>query len=900
MKRMEIGEFMGKISEHKTVGEYIIKGREYEKDGTLISALNCYLSALSLDSEHRFALYRVGAIYYELGNYESAIYYLEEAIRLSPNQLDAYSYLWNCYGKLGDYKKAVEIINKALNVDSNYKKAKQMKTEMTNKLNEIYLIRGLECFKNKNYNDAISYFKDYLSIMPDCGKCYYYMGTCYFVLGKYHDAISNYTKCVKLCPDEYKTMILKRIGMCHFNLNDYKNTIQKLSLIDNQDVESMYYIGMSYLKLGDAKKAESLFKKIISCNSNICLLKGDTGDYCYKIGKEYYLLKKYNKAIEYLNKSIELKPKNTGFWSFKGKVCYEMGNYHESEKCFKKVLSKNKNDSVAIKYLEKIKKKLHSKTSSHKKYGKSKEYGSKDYNLADNSTNINTKSIAKAQSNIRPYNNYKTKDNNYKTTYYKRLNKSQYYEHMVNKKCGNSFISTLKIQLSKIGLVNKNLAKALILEQKVKEYYNKRDINSMVDTYEKIIDLLPNKKSDKYKIVKAKYMYFKGIYHIINKQYKVAISDIETATNIFSELKLIDCMLISMSSQIFAMKYINESKVPDYINKLKMQYELDSISNIEKYEAYYNINIDYYKHKSKICRRNKDYSLAMLSSEKEMKWAEKAYNKFKNKNFKKAMLHATRMYWNTLAKYNESLRLYEDAYKCYMDSGNIAKEMGNLRMAYEEYARAYRCKALVNFKDKDEFIKYVDNAIEYALKSKKDEVINYIYGFKYENLAANIHCDSIDEAIGNLKKAYEYYIKSDEYNTAVVRVKYHFLNAKLNWTKQKYEEALSEINKAQQIYNECSVKKRFLLARISSDKLLYEFYVLLKKGEISSSIGKLRDYLDTFVGKGKHSKKYKFFNTLYLGMVLLAEGDYNYETISKIDELKACAKDNELNNLYKY
>lgn len=34
-------------------------------------------------------------------------------------------------------------------------------------------------------------------------------------------------------------------------------------------------------------------------------------------------------------------------------------------------------------------------------------------------------------------------------------------------------------------------------------------------------------------------------------------------------------------------------------------------------------------------------------------------------------------------------------------------------------------------------------------------------------------------------------------------------------------------------------------------------------------------------------------------MILLAEGNYNYETISKIDELKMEAMDNDLNNLYK-
>ena len=889
-------------SEHKkTVGEYITKGRDYEKNGALVSALNCYLSALSLDPEHKFALYRVGVIYYELENYESAIYYLEKSIRLSPNQVDAYSYLWNCYGKLGNYKKAVEVVNKALNVNPNYKKAKQMKTEMANKLNESYLKKGLEYFKNNEYNDAISYFKKYLSIMPDCGKCYYYIGECYFALKKYSDAISNYNRCIELCPKEYSNTILKRIGLCYFNLNDFKNAIQKLSLIENQDAESYYYIGMSYLKLGDSSNAESIFKKMSSNKSN---LNGSIGSYCYKIGKEYYSLKKYDKALEYLNRSTDLNPKSAGFWHLKGKVYYEIGKYADAKKCFDIVLKKDKNNTGALNHLEKINEEL-SKTS-YKKHSKS-DYKSNNksnkcslvsYPENKAKTTTTTKSNTITQSNRSSHNNYKRRDD-YKPTHYKRLNKHDSYESIINKKCGNSIINALKIFLSKIRLINKNFAKAMVLERKVKEYYNKGDIKSMIDTYEKIIDLLPNKKSDDYKLINAKYMYFMGIYNLMNRHYDTAISNIETAANIFSELKLIDCMLMSINSQTIAMKSLDEDKIIEYIGWIKLRYQLEDIPNIKRYEAYYNIEITYHKYKSKLYRKKKSFNSAKVWAEKERELAEEAYNKFKNNDFKRSMLHATRMYWNLLAKYNESLKLYFDAYKCYMESGDIAKEMENLNTAYDEYAKAYRCLALANFKDKNKFIEYADKSIEYALKSKNDKVINYIYGFKYENLAANIHCDTLDEAIGNLKNAYEYYKKSDEHSAAVVKVKYHFLNAKLNWTKQKYEEALSEINKAQQIYKEYSVKKRFLLAKISNDKLLYEFYVLLKKGDIGNSINKLRDYLDTFNEDGKQSKKYKFFNTLYNGMILLTKSNYDYETISKIDKLKMEANDNDLNDLYK-
>ncbi len=893
-----------------TVGDYVTKGGlVYEKRGELKSALKCYLSALKMNPNHKFAVYRAGVIYYKLGDYKSAVRYLEKAIKLNPNQMDAYSYLWNSYGKLGDYKKALEIVNKALKINPNYKEAKTMKDKIIDVLNNSCLEKGLEYFKNKKYDDAISKFKEYLSIMPESGRCYYYLGECYFELKKYSDAILNYKRCINLCPNTYHNNILKKIGVCYFKLNDFKNAIQYLSSINNLDVESRYYLGLSYLNLGNEEKAESFFNSLISIIPPN--LRGIIGNYCYDIGKRYYTLKKYDKALKYLNKSTELNPKAIGFWYLKGEVYYALGKYTDAKRCFNIVLEKDRNNVGAINYINKINNELYkinySKTENTYNKSNNNKY---NYKPCSKTSETIVKSVKNNNiSNTKPFkktplSGYSNKhgqnvEKSVKNAHFIKLHKNEDYEFIINKKLGNSIINTIKMYLSKIGLADKHYTEIIDLEKKIKEYYDKGDLNSIINTYESIIKLVPN-NDEMYKLYKAKYNYFVGIYSLINKQYIDALRNIETATKIFSELNLIDCMLISIKSQIIVMRHLDESKIPDYIEKIRLQYKLDSIQNIKKYEPYYSIGIEYYKYKSKLYRKSREFYLASVYSEEERKLAEEAYNKFKKDYFKQAMLSATKLYWNNLAKYNESLKLYVNAYECYIKAGDIAKEMGYTKEAYEEYTKAYKCLALAHFRDKNKFIEYVDKAIEYAKMSKDSDVINYIYGFKYETLAANIHSDSLEESIDNLKKAYEYYKKSsDDYSSAVVKVKYHYLNAKLKWAKQKYEEALNEINKALQLYKESSIKKQLLLKRILSDKPLYEFYVMVKNGDIYNSVNKLQEYLNTFTEKGKESKKYKFFNILYKGIKLLMEDNYSYETISKIDELKKEAKENNLYNLYR-
>jgi len=175
--------------EDANVNFYLKKGEEYELKNDLANALRYYNKILLKDSKNVLAMLKIGKIYYKMGDYQSAIKYLEKLISVNPKCLEAYYYLWNSYGKLGNYRKSWEYINKALRIDSNYDKALKMKRTIKHKLNEIKKL-GLEYYNKKEYNKALSYFKEYVQIINNNWIIFSCIGDCYFNL-------KDYKKCNK-------------------------------------------------------------------------------------------------------------------------------------------------------------------------------------------------------------------------------------------------------------------------------------------------------------------------------------------------------------------------------------------------------------------------------------------------------------------------------------------------------------------------------------------------------------------------------------------------------------------------------------------------------------------------------------------------------------------------------
>ncbi len=127
--------------------------------------------------------FNLGNLYVKKGRYDLAIFYLNQAKKLSPNNLQAYESLASAYMRYGDTKSAAKIIDEAVKImkegKTEEKNAKSNKeTELDNKkLTQLLLKKGFihlimsdetdkEDMRKKFLDEAAESFKDSLKIHP--------------------------------------------------------------------------------------------------------------------------------------------------------------------------------------------------------------------------------------------------------------------------------------------------------------------------------------------------------------------------------------------------------------------------------------------------------------------------------------------------------------------------------------------------------------------------------------------------------------------------------------------------------------------------------------------------------------------------------------------------------------
>ncbi|WP_207774905.1 tetratricopeptide repeat protein [Pontibacter virosus] len=220
-------------------------------------ALNDYTKALQIDPYYDFAYYNLG-IYYARKGYENE----------GDNKIS------NDY-----YSKALNNLNKSIELNSNNQYA--------------FVTRGK--LKAKAYSDHFSAIKDFdsaLSIDSKCYEAYYERGNSKYSTNNFSDAIPDYDKFLK--SDPYHAYAYYFRGLSREKLNDYPGLISDFKKAIENEIDNAgayYMVGWSYASEGDQTRDNE------------------------KVSKD-----KFNKALEYLNKCLELDSKYTIAYYYRGMV----------------------------------------------------------------------------------------------------------------------------------------------------------------------------------------------------------------------------------------------------------------------------------------------------------------------------------------------------------------------------------------------------------------------------------------------------------------------------------------------------------------------------------------------------------------------------------------------------
>ena len=125
------------------------------------------------------------------------------------------------------------------------------------------------------------------------------------------------------------------LGDMHFELRNYKQSLDIYSKIEPKNINVENKIGIVYNELGDYNKALKLFNRMINQN------RADDITY-YNMGNSYYRMRKYEIAIAQYKKAIEINPLNDKAHNDIGFIYLEkLKEYKKAIESFKKATEVN-------------------------------------------------------------------------------------------------------------------------------------------------------------------------------------------------------------------------------------------------------------------------------------------------------------------------------------------------------------------------------------------------------------------------------------------------------------------------------------------------------------------------------------------------------------------------------
>ena len=225
--------------------------------------------------------YDLGVVYERAAKYNKAIAYYKESLEKESNIITA-SRISSCYDDLGDYDKALEYCDQAIALDS---------------VKSDYLYQKANILDNAGRTqEAIKTMSDYIANTPDEPAGYYQRGWFKDHSGDIEGALEDYTMAITLQPNEAYAYLNRGVlyrlkGENAKAESDFKQVVRLDSIPEEADC-SFY----AYYYLGQKDKAIEVL--------NTMLDKDKKGN-CYDAACLYSVMGEKEKALSYLRQSLE-------------------------------------------------------------------------------------------------------------------------------------------------------------------------------------------------------------------------------------------------------------------------------------------------------------------------------------------------------------------------------------------------------------------------------------------------------------------------------------------------------------------------------------------------------------------------------------------------------------------
>ena len=169
----------------------------------------------------------------------------------------------------------------------------------------------------------------------------YARGIAAFHAGEYSAAADFFAQAEAAAPGTTDALVYQAKALVHLqNFSASESALRRYVALNTDSNEALYLLGFVLHRENKASESLEIYTRAAA-------LKNPTADDLKIVGLDYVLLNDYANAIKWLEKAVELDPKNKDAWYYLGRAYYTRGLLPESRRAFLTVLDLDWHDARA-------------------------------------------------------------------------------------------------------------------------------------------------------------------------------------------------------------------------------------------------------------------------------------------------------------------------------------------------------------------------------------------------------------------------------------------------------------------------------------------------------------------------------------------------------------------------
>ncbi|HVW73514.1 MAG TPA: tetratricopeptide repeat protein [Rhizomicrobium sp.] len=298
------------------------------RQGDLARAETLYLQILSADPGLFGPRYYLGLMRLQQGRADEACDYLEQAVRISPNEIGALMNYGMALRITGKPEEAILAFERVLAIQPN--------------LAEALYNRGVALADLKRFETAVDSYDRALVIQPEMAAAQVNRAMALAAMARLDDALAGYDRLLAMQPSNVvalnqRGLTRRALGQPAEALADYDRALA----LKPDFTEAMYNRGVALLDLERAADALAMFDAVTRSYQN-------NAEMWNNRGVALWNLKRPDEALASYEQALRLEPGFAEAWGNRGLALRDMGRLDEARASFETVLTLEPGNAVAM------------------------------------------------------------------------------------------------------------------------------------------------------------------------------------------------------------------------------------------------------------------------------------------------------------------------------------------------------------------------------------------------------------------------------------------------------------------------------------------------------------------------------------------------------------------------